>query len=159
MKIRIAGIVKESIVDGTGIRFSVFTQGCPHKCKGCHNVHTHDFSGGYEVDINELVEQVRVNPLLNGITITGGEPFRQAAACCELAKRVKELDKNVWCYSGYTIEELSELAKTDNDIKNLLGNCDVLVDGKFDESQADLTLKFKGSKNQRIIDLNTNTVY
>jgi len=159
MKIRIAGIVKESIVDGTGIRFSVFTQGCPHRCKGCHNSHTHDFKGGTETDVSEVITQFEQNPLLDGITLSGGEPFCQAAACNELAKAAKKLNKTVWCYTGYKLQELLKMTKTDEDIKNLLCNIDILVDGKFDETKTDHTLKFKGSKNQKIIDLNSLQVY
>lgn len=145
MNIRIAGIVPESITDGEGIRFAIFMQGCLRKCKGCHNPSTHDLNGGKVVDTSELIEQIKSNPLLAGITLTGGEPFLQIAPAAELAKAAKNLDLNVWCYTGYKIEELPINAF------ELLEYVDVLVDGEYIESQRDLELKFRGSKNQRII--------
>ena len=145
MNIRIAGIVSESITDGEGIRFAIFMQGCLRKCKGCHNPSTHDLDGGKVVDTSELIEQIKSNPLLAGITLTGGEPFLQIAPAAELAKAVKNLGLNVWCYTGYKIEELPTNAF------ELLEYVDVLVDGEYIESQRDLELKFRGSKNQRII--------
>ena len=145
MNIRIAGIIPESITDGEGIRFAIFMQGCLRKCKGCHNPSTHDLDGGKVVDTSELIEQIKSNPLLAGITLTGGEPFLQIAPAAELAKAAKNLDLNVWCYTGYKIEELPTNAF------ELLEYVDVLVDGEYIESQRDLELKFRGSKNQRII--------
>lgn len=145
MNIRIAGIVPESITDGEGIRFAIFMQGCLRKCKGCHNPSTHDLNGGKVVDTSELIEQIKSNPLLAGITLTGGEPFLQIAPAAELAKAAKNFGLNVWCYTGYKIEELPINAF------ELLEYVDVLVDGEYIESQRDLELKFRGSKNQRII--------
>lgn len=145
MNIRIAGIVPESITDGEGIRFAIFMQGCLRKCKGCHNPSTHDLDGGKVVDTSELIEQIKSNPLLAGITLTGGEPFLQIAPAAELAKAAKNFGLNVWCYTGYKIEEFPTNAF------ELLEYVDVLVDGEYIESQRDLELKFRGSKNQRII--------
>ena len=102
MKIRIAGLVNDSIVDGPGFRFSVFTQGCPHHCPGCHNPQTHDFNGGKDMETEEIVRQFSQNPLLDGITLSGGEPFCQCDACAELAGAAKKLGLNVWAYSGYS---------------------------------------------------------
>lgn len=148
--IRLAGIEEESIVDGPGIRFVIFTQGCPHKCKGCHNPHTHSYKGGMEMDIDEIVERIKKNPLLKGITLSGGEPFEQPEACLELIKEVKKLNLDVFGYTGYKIEEiLKDQAK-----KKLLSEIDTLIDGRFIQEEKNLLLKFRGSENQRIIDVN-----
>lgn len=149
MKIRIANVIEESFVDGEGIRFTIFVQGCPHHCKGCHNPGTHDFNGGRIVDTEELILKFSRAKLINGITLTGGEPVCQISAVTELAKAAKETDLNVWCYTGYTYEELLNY----NENKNFLNYVDVLVDGPFIESQRDLTMPFCGSKNQRLIDI------
>ena len=147
MNIRIAGVIPESIVDGEGIRFAVFMQGCLRNCKGCHNPHTHALDGGKVVDTAELIEQIKNNPLLAGITLTGGEPLLQIPAATELAKAAKNLGLNVWCYTGYKFEDLSPEAN------ELLKFVDVLVDGEYIEELRDLELKFRGSKNQRVIEL------
>ena len=152
-ELRIADIIGESIVDGPGFRMTVFTQGCPHHCEGCHNPHTHSFEGGRVVTVGEIVDKFKKNPLLSGITLSGGEPFCQPGACAEIAKAVHSLKKNVIVYSGYTFEQLFEMSEKNNDIKELLLNCDILIDGKFDLSQRSLELRFKGSKNQRTLDL------
>ncbi len=148
-KIRVAGIIQESIVDGPGIRLVVFTQGCRHNCKGCHNPQTHDFSGGYEISIDEILNILKSNPLLDGITLSGGDPFEQPDSCCYLAEKVRELGLNVVTYTGYTYENL--LKK--KEFINLLLNTDILIDGKFELSEKDLTIPFRGSRNQRIIDV------
>lgn len=151
MKIRIAGIISESVTDGEGLRYVIFTQGCPHHCFGCHNPKTHSFAGGYEVDTDSLKKEIFENPLLAGITFSGGEPFCQPKPLAELAKTVRSRGLNVWSYTGYTLEALRE--KNDEDINMLLSNIDVLVDGKFEMDLKDLTLPFRGSSNQRIIRL------
>ena len=147
--IRIAGIEEESIVDGPGIRFVVFTQGCKHNCKGCHNPHTHPFKGGKDINIDYIIKKIKENPLLKGITLSGGEPFEQPKPCLELTKKVKELGLDVYCYSGYTIDEILE----DNTKKELLYEIDTLIDGRFIEEEKNLLLQFKGSENQRIINI------
>ena len=147
MKIRIAGIVPESIVDGEGIRFAIFMQGCLRNCKGCHNPHTHALDGGKVVDTSELIEQIKKNPLLTGITLTGGEPCLQISPAAELAETAKNLGLDVWCYTGYKFEELPP------ESDKLLKFVDVLVDGEYIEELRDLELNFRGSKNQRIIKL------
>ena len=147
MQIRIAGLVPESFVDGDGIRFAVFMQGCQRNCAGCHNPETHDLNGGRLVDTEEIISAIKKNPLLDGITLTGGEPFLQICAANELARVAKNLGLSVWCYTGYIFEELPI------DALPLLENIDVLVDGAFIESLRDLDLQFRGSKNQRIIDV------
>ncbi len=153
MKIRISGIESESIVDGPGFRYVVFTQGCFHNCLGCHNPQTHDPSKGYFMEIDDIIKEMKKNPLLRGVTLSGGEPFLQPKECSEIAKRVKELKMNVICYTGYRLEELLELKKNNSDVEDLLNNIDILIDGRFILSERDLTLKFRGSRNQRIIDL------
>ncbi|HEX3021723.1 MAG TPA: anaerobic ribonucleoside-triphosphate reductase activating protein [Lachnospiraceae bacterium] len=147
--IRIAGVVNDSVVDGPGIRYTVFTQGCEHNCKGCHNVHTHDRQGGYDIAVDDLLEQVRNNPLLDGITLSGGEPFLQPKACAELATKVHDMGLNVFSYTGYTFEQLLRLP----DMKELLEAVDILVDGPYVEGMRSLSLKFRGSRNQRVIDV------
>lgn len=148
MKIRIAGIVPESFVDGEGIRFTIFMQGCLRNCKGCHNPATHDLNGGKILDTEEIISAIKKNPLLSGITLSGGEPFLQIEPALELAKSAKNLGLNVWCYTGYRFENIPANAN------ELLKNIDVLVDGEYIEELRDLELNFCGSKNQRIIDLN-----
>jgi len=126
--LRIAGVVKESIVDGPGIRFTVFAQGCKHNCPGCHNLHTHDFSGGTVVSVESLVEQIKKNPLLDGVTLSGGEPFEQAESLAVLARRVHELKLNVMTYTGYTFEEICGNSKGNPGWESLLNETDILVD-------------------------------
>ncbi|MBQ9409007.1 MAG: anaerobic ribonucleoside-triphosphate reductase activating protein [Clostridia bacterium] len=153
MDIRIAGIVDDSIVDGPGFRLAVFTQGCPHDCPGCHNPDTHDFNGGKADTTEHIIQMMLANPLLDGVTLTGGDPFCQCAACAEIAKAAKANTLNVWAYSGWTYEELAKMAEEDEDVAHLLENTDVLVDGPFLLSQRTLELRFRGSKNQRLIDV------
>lgn len=150
-QVRIAGVVKESIVDGPGIRFVVFAQGCKHHCPGCHNPETHDFDSGNLVDIDAIINEMKKNPLLDGITLSGGEPFEQPEAFSELANRSRALGYHVMTYTGYTYETLLE--KKDEKRIRLLENIDILVDGKFELEKKSMMLKFRGSKNQRIIDV------
>lgn len=145
MKIRIAGFEQESIVDGEGIRFVIFTQGCPHNCKGCHNPQSHDFNGGTEYDTSDIIKMIADNPLISGITLSGGEPFCQSEACLEIAREAHHMNLNVWCYTGYEFNDIIH--------SPLLHEIDVLVDGKFIESQKSLSLRFRGSLNQRLIDV------
>jgi len=149
MNIRIAGIVPESIVDGPGFRYTVFTQGCFHDCPGCHNPATHDINGGREMSVERIVEEMGKNRLIDGLTLSGGEPFLQVEPCLELAKAAHALGLNVWAYSGYTFEELM----ADREKSRLLAECDVLVDGPFILAQRTLERRFRGSKNQRVIDV------
>ena len=151
MEIRIAGTVDDSIVDGPGIRYTVFTQGCPHHCPGCHNPKTHAQDGGYTVDTEKIVAQLRANPLLDGLTLSGGEPFEQPAACTELARQAHALGLNVWCYTGYTCEVLLTAKKPAWEA--LLQQVDVLVDGPFLLGERSLELQYCGSKNQRLLDM------
>lgn len=151
--IRTAGIVKESIVDGPGIRYVIFTQGCPHHCEGCHNPDTHDFQGGTDIDSKKMLEEFCKDPLLAGVTLSGGEPFCQAEQLLDVAKAVKAMKKSVMIYSGYTIEELWKMSETNPAVEELLSYCDLLVDGKFILAERDLSLRFRGSRNQRVLDV------
>jgi len=149
MDIRIAGFENDSIVDGPGFRLAVFTQGCPHHCPGCHNPETHDFAAGTVVDTEKIIAQMLDNPLLDGLTLSGGEPFCQPGPCTVLAKAAHEANLNVWAYSGFTFEQL----QTKPEVQELLREVDVLVDGRFELSLRTLDLRFRGSKNQRLIDV------
>lgn len=153
MEIKIAGTVSESIVDGPGFRYTVFVQGCPHRCPGCHNPQTHDFNGGNIVDTDELFSECAEDPLNKGVTFSGGEPFCQAEPLYELGKRFKERGLSLWSYSGWTFEELLKKAEREPFIGKLLSILDVLVDGRFMEEQKSLALRFRGSSNQRLIDV------
>ncbi|MBR5382130.1 MAG: anaerobic ribonucleoside-triphosphate reductase activating protein [Oscillospiraceae bacterium] len=150
---RIAGLVQDSIVDGPGLRFSVFTQGCAHACEGCHNPETHDFHGGTETTTDAVIAAMLSNPLTDGVTLSGGDPFYQAADCAVIARAAHEHGLDVWAYTGWTFEELLELSKTDADKRALLEETDVLVDGPFILAQRTLSLPWRGSKNQRILDV------
>lgn len=150
-KLRICGVEPESIVDGPGFRYTVFTQGCPHNCPGCHNPQTHSFDGGKEADIRDLFAQICENPLLKGVTFSGGEPFCQPAPLAELARMAHGRGLDVVCFTGYLYEDLLE--KHDPDVEDLLAQTDMLIDGPFLLAQKDLTLRFCGSRNQRLIDM------
>ncbi|MDY2960495.1 MAG: 4Fe-4S single cluster domain-containing protein [Hornefia sp.] len=203
VSLRLAGVVKESIVDGPGLRFTIFCQGCPHNCPECHNPETHDFNGGYDCAIQKILDAIDANPLLSGVTFSGGEPSHQPAAFLRIAEEVKKRGLNIWMYSGYTLDELlsyaevslSDLGKfrpydinntagssaedTENTalgadetgennigknfsskkqhkvaLASLLSLVDVLIDGRFINPLKDLTLQYRGSSNQRVIDMN-----
>lgn len=154
VSIRIAGIIRESIVDGPGLRFTIFAQGCPHRCPGCHNESTHDFSGGYDCSIEKLLIEIDKNPLLSGVTFSGGEPFSQPEPFYLLGCELKKRHLDLVIYTGYTLEELTVLRQSDEMIGKLLDLADYLVDGPFLMEERDLTLEFRGSKNQRLIRMN-----
>ncbi len=149
MDIRIAGVVDDSIVDGPGFRLAVFTQGCPHNCEGCHNPETHDFGGGSIKDTSEIINMMEENILLDGLTLTGGDPFCQPEPCIELAKAAKKQGLNVWAFTGWTYEDIL----ADEEKAALLREIDVLIDGPFILAQRTLDKRFMGSKNQRAIDV------
>lgn len=149
--LRIAGIQQDSIVDGPGIRYVIFTQGCPHHCPGCHNPQTHDPKGGQDADREKILEQISGNPLISGVTFSGGEPFVQAEALVPLAKAIKAQGKNLMIYTGYVYEELCRMDAPG--VQELLAAADLLVDGPFILKERDLTLSYRGSSNQRVIDL------
>lgn len=166
--LKLAGIMGESIVDGPGIRFAVFCQGCPHHCEGCHNPETHSFEGGTPVRVDRLLEQIDKDPILKGVTFSGGEPMCQAPAFAQLAKGVKERGLDIVVFTGYRYEDLvslwSDEIKSDKGdklnmldadaVKELLELADILIDGPFVLEERDLSLSFRGSRNQRVIDLN-----
>ncbi|HBT96016.1 MAG TPA: anaerobic ribonucleoside-triphosphate reductase activating protein [Coriobacteriia bacterium] len=150
--VRIYGTADDSIVDGSGIRFAIFTQGCKHACPGCHNPKAHSFSGGVAVSVESLWQRIDSNRLLAGITLTGGEPFERAAELIELSRRARAKGLNVWAYSGYLFEQLS--AGTPSPAAaELLKEVDVLVDGPFKQELQSYELRWRGSSNQRIIDV------
>ncbi len=151
MRISLSGIAGDSIVDGPGIRLTIFTQGCPHHCPGCHNPQTHDPEGGSWGNTEDIAAAMAENPLLDGITLSGGEPFLQPAPCLALAEEAHRLGLNVWTYTGYTWEEL--LTENNAERLALLRETDVLIDGPFLLAERSLDLHFKGSRNQRTIDV------
>lgn len=154
MKIRLAAYLQpDSIVDGEGIRTVIWTQGCPHKCPGCHNPETHSMDGGALVDIDEVFEIIDSLEGQDGITFSGGDPFVQAKECSVIAKYAKNKGYNIWCYTGYTFEQLLALSKNKPEIMDFLEQIDTLVDGRFVESLKSYNVIFAGSSNQRIIDV------
>ena len=152
--LRLSGVISESIVDGPGFRYVVFTQGCPHGCPGCHNPQTHDFNGGTLIDPLTLLPEIDENPLLAGVTFSGGEPFCQPEALLPLAREIKARGLHLLIFSGYTYEQLQTMAASSEATAQLLRLCDTLIDGPYIEEQRDLTLQFRGSANQRILQLN-----
>lgn len=164
--LRVFGLVPDSIVDGPGLRYGVFVQGCSHGCPGCHNPESHDPCGGEETSVDAILEEIASNKLISGVTLSGGEPFEQAGLCAEIGQRVHELGLNVWTYTGYRYEDLQALACGERtcasegaptldpaEIAHLLEVTDVLIDGPFIEAQKSLGLLWRGSSNQRVIDL------
>ena len=151
MRISLSGVTGDSIVDGPGLRLTIFTQGCLHHCPGCHNPQTHDPEGGSWADTEDILAAAAENPLLDGITLSGGDPFLQPVPCLALAEGAHKIGLNVWTYTGYTWEALLE----ENDAKKLalLKETDVLVDGPFLLAERSLELRFCGSRNQRLIDV------
>ena len=151
MRISLSGVTGDSIVDGPGLRLTIFTQGCLHHCPGCHNPQTHDPEGGSWADTEDILAAAAENPLLDGITLSGGDPFLQPVPCLALAEGAHKIGLNVWTYTGYTWEALSE--ENDADKLALLKETDVLVDGPFLLAERSLELQFCGSRNQRLIDV------
>ncbi len=149
IKLRVFGIVEESIVDGPGIRFTIFTQGCPHNCFGCHNPKSHDFKGGTLILADDMLKKIKENPLLDGVTFSGGEPFMQVEPIIYLAKEIKKIGLNIIIYTGFLWEQIIKEEK----YMNLLQYVDILIDGKFQMDKKNLSLKFIGSENQRLIDV------
>lgn len=148
--IDLSSIVPDSIVDGPGLRVTIFCQGCPHRCKGCHNPKTWKFASGTPTSVERIVEIVRQSPLSRGVTFSGGEPFSQAAGFAKLARLLKAQGYEVASYSGYTFEELMA---GDDDQRELLGEIDILIDGRFVLEERSLDTPFRGSRNQRLIDV------
>lgn len=151
MTIQLFGTASESIVDGPGLRYAIFTQGCPHHCPGCHNPESHDPAGGHARDTGDIIAEWARNSLLRGITLSGGEPFAQSEACLALARAAHAQGLDVWAFSGFLLEDL--LASGDDAVQALLREIDVLVDGRFEQALFSHELRFRGSSNQRILDI------
>ena len=151
MKIRLASpLQSDSVVDGTGIRTVIWTQGCAHACPGCHNMQTHDFAGGEEIDLEDIKSEIDSLEGQTGITFSGGDPLYQIDACLELAKYIKSLKKyDIWVYTGFKYEDVLKMPRG----REFLKLIDVLVDGKFELKNRSLDAPFRGSTNQRIIDV------
>ena len=153
ISIRLSGITKESVVDGLGIRYVLYAQGCPHHCKGCHNPSTHSFEGGELTDIETIISDIKKHPMMDGLTCSGGECFEQAEQFALMAKEVKAMGLDVWAYTGYTLDEIMQYKNERRGWNDFLKYLDVLVDGKYEEGNKDWALCFRGSGNQRIIDM------
>lgn len=153
MLLRLAGVVKESVVDGPGIRMVIFVQGCPHHCFDCHNPDSHDPAGGYESSTEELIAALPDGKLVSGLTLSGGEPFIQAPALVIIAAEAKSRGLSVVTYTGYRFEKLLEMGDLDPAVLKLLQLTDILVDGPYEHERRDISLAFRGSANQRLIDI------
>lgn len=151
--VRLSGIAYESLVNGPGMRRVLFSQGCKHNCPGCFNEETHSFKGGKLMDMDEVVKGITENPFISGVTFSGGDPLEQADKFAYMAEKIKQAGLNIWTYTGYTFEYILEHINEKPAWQELLKYIDVLVDGKFDENKKDENLKFRGSSNQRIIDV------
>lgn len=150
-EIRVAGVERESIVDGPGIRYALFVQGCPHHCPGCHNPETHDFGGGYTDTVENIFRDFCENTILTGMTLSGGEPLCQVKPLLKLARQVREKKKDIVIFTGYTIEQLAERAKSEPELRELLLLARLIIDGPFVEEKRDISLVFRGSSNQRLL--------
>lgn len=152
MKLKVAGFLDNTMVNGKGLRSALFLSGCNHNCDGCHNKEMQSFQYGDEVEIKEILNRIKSNvPLIKGVTFSGGEPFEQAQGLSILARFIKNEGLNIWCYTGYTLEEIVESGDTCK--LDLLSHIDILVDGKFEKNLVEGALKYTGSSNQRIIKL------
>jgi len=153
MKIRLAGdITTDSVVDGDGLRSVVWCQGCIHNCPGCHNPETHSFDKGILKEVSEVCDEIASLEFQDGITLSGGDPLCQIDACNEIAKFCQSIGLNVWCYTGYKMEDLLKRCKKEMKLKELLENVDVLVDSPFILELKSYDVPFRGSSNQRLID-------
>jgi anaerobic ribonucleoside-triphosphate reductase activating protein len=151
--IRLAGIAYGSLVNGPGLRRVLFSQGCRHNCRGCFNPETHSFTEGKLCNMDEIIEEIKNDTIISGITFSGGDPFEQADKFAYIAGSIRETGKNIWCYTGYTFEYILENKEQRTGWNDLLNNIDVLIDGRFEEDKKVTGLKFRGSGNQRIIDV------
>ena len=149
---KIAGLVQDSIVDGPGLRFAVYTQGCDFKCDNCHNPVTWDPDGGTEISTDELIKQMCSNPLTDGLSLSGGEPLMQTEECIRLAAAAREKGLNVWLFTGYDFDEIMILIASKPNVKELIELTDVLIDGRYIHSKRSLALRWRGSSNQRVLD-------
>lgn len=149
---RIAGQRKHSFVDGPGIRYVIFFQGCIHNCPGCHNPDTHDPNGGTEVPVERVISEMLKVKHIGGVTLSGGDPLLQPEACIAIADAAHKQGYDVWAYTGWTFETILE----DRDKRKVLQHLDVLVDGQFVVALRSEQCKYRGSTNQRIIDCQTS---
>ncbi|MDF2881922.1 MAG: nrdG [Clostridiaceae bacterium] len=155
IRLQVAGFLDNSLVNGQGMRSVLFVSGCRHNCEGCHNREMQNFKYGDSIYIKEVVNRIKDNmPIIKGVTLSGGEPFEQAEKLYQLSKEIKALGLSIWCYTGYTFEQLIEF--NDDSCKKLLECIDVLVDGKFEIDKKYKGLKYRGSSNQRIIDVKSS---
>ncbi len=160
MQIRLASDLQEdSVVDGLGVRTVIWTQGCGHKCPGCHNPSTHDFDSGELVDVEDVISALDQLERQDGITFSGGDPFYQPKACSIIAKYCHKINLNVWCYTGFTYEQLIDSSKKNEDIMSFLKQIDILVDGPFIMARRSFDVPFRGSDNQRVIDVKKSLQY
>jgi anaerobic ribonucleoside-triphosphate reductase activating protein len=150
LTLNLAGIVNDSIVDGPGLRLTIFTQGCDKRCEGCHNPQAQSLSGGTPYSIEQIIAKIKSNPILSGVTLSGGEPLLQAHVLLHLAKQISELGLDLAMYTGDTFEQI--LARCDETQLALIELCSILIDGPFVLAEKSLTLAFRGSANQRILD-------
>ena len=153
LPISLFGVVRESIVDGPKLRYVIFVQGCPHKCAGCHNPESHAYRAGKLTTTEKLWNDIKKNPLLKGITFSGGEPFIWGHELAVIGQKAREAGLDIMTYSGFTYEHLLKIAKTEPSVHELLSVTNYLVDGRYVEAERDLNLKFRGSRNQRILDI------
>lgn len=154
MQVRLAKDVEyDSIVDGEGLRTVIWMQGCSHNCEGCHNKQTHSFSGGFSVPIESIIDKIDSSNNQDGITLSGGDPMFQIEQSLYIAKHAKEKGLNVWCYTGFTFERLHEMSFKNESLREFLNTIDVLIDGPFVLEKKNFSLKYRGSSNQRIIDV------
>lgn len=152
-KILLSGTLSESLVNGPGLRYVLFAQICRHNCLGCFNPSTHSETGGNWFDLEEILHTILKNPLIEGVTFSGGDPLEQAEGFAYLASKLQQAGLNIWCYTGYTYEYILHNKPVKSGWENLLSHIDVLVDGRFEKTEEDPNLKFRGSRNQRIIDI------
>lgn len=154
MDIRVSDVTYDDLSNGPGLRTVVWAQGCLHNCKGCHNPETHNLSGGLCLDSNVITSLILKRPGQSGVTFSGGDPMEQSEICAEMARKLRMNGKNIWAYSGYLFEDIIE----DESKLSFLREIDVLVDGKYNIHNKDITLPFRGSSNQRVIDVQTSLI-
>lgn len=148
----VAGIDEDAIADGPGLRCTLFVQGCRHHCPGCHNPQTHEFGIGTKMSVDALFERITANPILSGITFSGGDPMFQPGPLADLADRLHaHAPYDIAIFTGFTFEALLKIGTPEQ--RRLLAACDVLIDGPFVQAQRDRNLRFRGSSNQRILDI------
>jgi len=150
---RLSGITPESLVDGPGLRYVIFTQGCPHRCPNCHNPTSWDTDAGKEFAVKEIIRMLKKQKKIQGVTFSGGEPFLQAAELSQIAIAAHQIGLDVVTYTGFTYEELLEAGKEDGNIIALLSASDLLIDGRYIDAKRGANLPFRGSSNQRIINV------